>query len=357
MRVQFNPTGTQVRKGLLVARLDLYSDIGTPLYDRHHVYVPVIPEGGYTGKVIDGVPLDQKAYDSWLAKLPHVWQLNPCLCHFITIPELTKLEDIENYSHAVFGKDTLATLNDILVLPKPAHLISPLMRNRGKFSDKQPITIDSVDLVSSINDKFASIVVPLEDDGKAYTVEPQSIDVGASAIDRDAYYGKGQTYIGTANPANATGTLDTIEIWAHLNLTLCEAITAFWISNVSGSEDIYETRDEHAIGSVTAGSAQEFSGIANFDVETDDCIGMYFTVGYIQVDPYGDGAGRWYYEAGDQTAAENQATYWWSGARDGSIYGTGSEAGEARHLIIPEIIGKDLIGETLIKGGANEQVR
>jgi len=62
-------------------RINYYRELADLGYDEHHVQVPVIPEGGYPGKV----PVDRKDYDEWIKGLPEVWQNNPCLNQFIQI--------------------------------------------------------------------------------------------------------------------------------------------------------------------------------------------------------------------------------------------------------------------------------
>ena len=62
---------------------------------EHHVQVPVIPVGGYPGKRdMEGVPIDQKAFDAWLAALPKVWQLNPFCNHSIQFEASATEEEI-----------------------------------------------------------------------------------------------------------------------------------------------------------------------------------------------------------------------------------------------------------------------
>jgi hypothetical protein len=94
MYFSVNHTGCNERKGLVEIRYDLYLDPSDHKYSEHHVQVPVIPAGGYTGKVdVMGQPLNQKDYDKWFATLPRVWQNNPFCCHFCQFePDVTDEE-------------------------------------------------------------------------------------------------------------------------------------------------------------------------------------------------------------------------------------------------------------------------
>lgn len=95
MYFKVNHTGCGERKGLCEVRYDLYLDPTDTGYSTHYVQVPVIPEGGYTGKVDEfGVPVDQKDYDKWLSSLKTVWQNNPFCCHFCQFEPTVTDEEI-----------------------------------------------------------------------------------------------------------------------------------------------------------------------------------------------------------------------------------------------------------------------
>jgi len=77
-----------VDMGMLNISAELYLEQGDEGYDKyiaeHFVTVPIIPEGGYTGKFNkDGVPVNQTDYDNWIKSLPTVWRLNPFCTHSI----------------------------------------------------------------------------------------------------------------------------------------------------------------------------------------------------------------------------------------------------------------------------------
>ena len=146
-----------------------------------------------------------------------------------------------------------------------------------------------------------------------------AIDIGAAATDRSASIAA-RTYVAKENPANATGTIDTVEIWADINLSNCEVATFFVVSGNNLS-----TRDSEIIGTVTSGSKQTFSGLS-MDVETGDYIGTFYTSGgWIEVNTSG-GTGMWYGGSGvDYIPCTNQV-FTSAGGYTLSLYGTGTEA-------------------------------
>ncbi len=308
MYVKFNPTGTHIRNGWLKVRFDLYPDVASQTYASQ--YVPHF----------DREPTKEELADrSKLALIPTHLELNPCLCHFITVPEFFTPEDLENYAYGVFDKDILATLDNLLVLPDSAHMISPLMRNRGRFASKAISARDPADLISTINDRFKSLVVLLEGNGKAQFIEPESIDIGASPIDRPSQGDiSDYTVICTINPANATGILDTVQVWSYSGLSNFRVGTA----TISGSTGT--CRDSTGnLGNIPYGSLQTITG-QSFNVVTGDYIIFYATGGTVEM---GAGAGGdSYYAEGEHIDPSDSATcvtynqVW-------SVYATGTEGG------------------------------
>ena len=101
-----------------------------------------------------------------------------------------------------------------------------------------------------------------------------AIDIGRGADNApDWEQTGGYTIISTTNPANATGTLDVMEIWCYAHDGAGIKIGTF-----SGSGTSYTSRDFESIGAVTQGSKQTFTG-KNCDVVTGDFIGEYGTAG------------------------------------------------------------------------------
>jgi hypothetical protein len=76
-------SGHSVYQIVVALRYDLFLDEGDQGYDQHHVFVPIIPEGGYQGKVDEtGKPVDMDDYQKWFSGLPIQEQNNPFCCHF-----------------------------------------------------------------------------------------------------------------------------------------------------------------------------------------------------------------------------------------------------------------------------------
>ena len=119
-----------------------------------------------------------------------------------------------------------------------------------------------------------------------------TIDIGSPAINRGDSLLSAWTYIDLTNPADYSGKITSVEIYARsgYNLVNCEVATFFL---VSGSN--YSTRGTHTIGAVSGGSKQTFSGL-DIDVEAGDFIGIHFTSGHIEFDTSG-GSGVLYKEA------------------------------------------------------------
>ena len=141
-----------------------------------------------------------------------------------------------------------------------------------------------------------------------------ALDIGPGAIDRATNLIYGYTNIDLANPANALGYLNFIELYFDSNASGVK------VGTFSGSDTHYTPRDYVTIGNVTA-DYQTFSGL-DIDVFSGDYLGIYFSGGALSVDTSG-GLGR-YYKAGDQFGAGLQ-TYTLSASVAISIYGTGVE--------------------------------
>lgn len=146
------------------------------------------------------------------------------------------------------------------------------------------------------------------------------IDIGAAAINRSFSGGGDITLVNKTNPANDSGIIDTIEMWINTQIVNCEVATFYVVSGNNLS-----TRDTHAIGTVTAGSKQTFTGL-NISVQAGDYIGIRFSSGYIEKDNSG-GDGLWSVE-GDKIPCTNVSFSLGEGNII-SLYGTGTtEAAE-----------------------------
>jgi len=143
-----------------------------------------------------------------------------------------------------------------------------------------------------------------------------TITVGPGATDRDSFASAPGTVIAKGNPANASGALTKIELWAYSNITNLKAGTF----SDDGS-DKYTPRDYETIGTVTSGSKQTFTGL-DCDVATGDVIGAYWPANALERCTSG-GAGSMY-KVGDQFGAGQQTYSAYGAGVDISIYGEGS---------------------------------
>ena len=149
-----------------------------------------------------------------------------------------------------------------------------------------------------------------------------AIDIGSLAIARDGWgnIGSGYTRINLDNPANDSGAITSIDIYAlsGYNLSGCIVGTVYLLSGTT-----YKCRDAHEIGDVTAGSAQNFE--VDLDVVEGDYIGVYFTSGYLFFSDLLAGSGYWH-KIGDYIPCTDQTFILFSGGTKGilSLYGTGA---------------------------------
>jgi len=126
------------------------------------------------------------------------------------------------------------------------------------------------------------------------------IDIGMPAIDRAASVLSGYTEVDKNNPANISGTVNKVEIFAVTDNDMANVeVGIFYI--VSG--DNLTTRDSEFIGTVVGGSVQTFD--VDLTVEAGDYIGLYWTGGRLEYDtsePVGD-----WRKSGDNIPCTNAA--------------------------------------------------
>ena len=145
------------------------------------------------------------------------------------------------------------------------------------------------------------------------------IDIGSAAINRAITATIIWTRVVTDNPANGTGTIDTVEIWLGTNGSDVEVATF-----IHEGSNVFSTRDSEIIGAVTSGSKQTFSGLA-MDVTSGDYLGIYGSAGSIEYDFSGYN-GIWTKE-GDFIPCTSE-TFGAGTAETISLYGTGGIAGD-----------------------------
>lgn len=145
-----------------------------------------------------------------------------------------------------------------------------------------------------------------------------SIDVGAPCIDRSSGLGD-YTLVGIDNPANASGTIDYICIYALSTMSSIEV--ASFIdegSNVLSTNGVVALVNS-SVGENTYNAPGDFTA---FNISAGEYIGIKY-IGSIEVATSG-GGGVWY-KAGDNIPASS-VTFSWIANYIFSLYATGTEA-------------------------------
>ena len=130
--------------------------------------------------------------------------------------------------------------------------------------------------------------------------------IGEEAINRSSIVTEGTTVINKGNPAQASGTVKLIAIWASYSIRGVEVATFYEVSTGR-----YSTRDTQSIsGTVYAGSRREYA--VNLNVQKGDLIGIHFTSGHIEK-AYSGYSGLWI-KNGDYIPCTNMSFSFQSGS-------------------------------------------
>jgi hypothetical protein len=275
---------------------------------------------GYPGKLNpNGTPKNQAAYDAWMVTLPKVWQLNPFHTHFVYFdPDFTEAEvkaeidyHLPNFYRAF--QDAWDTVpggmrHGFAVEKRIAPVRYEELDKPEIFVLRKAQCLEKIATLQSITSSPTRI-----DGGKTFPAT--TIDVGPGATSRATGTSQTQTSIDLTNSANATGTLDTFEVWIY-----GDAATGVKMGTFSGSGTDYDDRDYFTWGNVASGSKQTSTG-QSVDVSTGDYLGIYLGTSYVMVDTSG-GSGR-YSVAGDKFGS-GSATYTLNANQVISIYATGA---------------------------------
>lgn len=128
-----------------------------------------------------------------------------------------------------------------------------------------------------------------------------AIDVGPGATTRSTAYSGGNTAVDKGNPANDTGTIDSVEIYAVTDNMLNTEVALFYV--VSG--DNLSTRSNALLGTVVKGSKQTFTGLT-LACTASDYLGVYWSSGSLYTGSSG-GAGVWRTFGTDKIPCTNEA--------------------------------------------------
>ena len=200
-------SGCCERNGSVQVRFDLFLEPTDPRYLDTYIQVPDIPEKGYPFA-------DSKlSEEAWLDSLPKKWQLNPFHSHFVYFdPDVTDEEikaemdfHLPNFYAAYqrYDDKEQGKMRRGWAVEKR---IRPLRYNEVEDAPNFALRASQVEERISLIPELTTTTTLTE--GKEYPAT--DIDVGAAATDRSGVLGSTNTLIDLTNPANATGTLDTI---------------------------------------------------------------------------------------------------------------------------------------------------
>jgi hypothetical protein len=165
-------------------------------------------------------------------------------------------------------------------------------------------------------------------------IQPQSIDVGVEATNRASYAvlyatigNVYKTWINYGNAANATGTIDTVEIW----LAYTDGAANVRAGSFSlGEGTTFTCRDGQNLGVLASGSKRTVSSLS-IDFNPGDYIGTDCTgaddSGTVAVEASASGGDGVYSATGQFCDASDSASFILSAGDILSLYGTGTEAG------------------------------
>ena len=140
-----------------------------------------------------------------------------------------------------------------------------------------------------------------------------SIDIGSPAINRASYTFPGGTSVLVDNPANETGIISTIQVYAFADAGGLKTGTFY------GSSGSYTCRSFAVLGTVAAGAVRTFTGLS-ISVTVGDLLGCYHSSGNLEMAKVGS-AGA-YNAAGDLFTGTHSYVFY-SGDTI-SIYGSGA---------------------------------
>lgn len=146
------------------------------------------------------------------------------------------------------------------------------------------------------------------------------IDIGAEPIVRDSFADFGITWIDKNNPANASGALHSVKVYAVDDLYGLIVGTFYFVSQ--NDQTTLKCRDSVAIGDVAAGAVRTFTELS-IAVEIGDYIGCYFDppYGWLYLDDSGYG-GVWWIE-GEYIDPNDEIAYKFYPGYAISLYGYG----------------------------------
>jgi len=174
-----------------------------------------------------------------------------------------------------------------------------------------------------------------------------ALEIGAPAIERPATWEAWWTGFNLENPANTSGIIDTIEVWAASNITGFRVGTFYLIS---GND--YKCRDSVVLGDVAAGAKRTFTGLS-LATEAGDYLGCYTSSGTALLERTTTGGAGCMDTAGEHIDPNDQATYTLYAGYTISLYGTGSGIGVEGAIKVSKKIAGIINGVASITGDAS----
>jgi len=327
--VVIEPSGCEEYHGNVRIRYDFFLTPDGYRYEDRHLYVPDwdSPEAqaGYKGKVDEeGIPVNQVQYDKWLDSLPHIWQDSPFHSHFCYFsPDVTDNE-IKSAGLYHLGNFYTAWCDDwVDVQGGMRHGWDVETRIRPIRYDQDPTYLEYDTLKADCEARVAEAKT-LDISKEAgigellgETFPATEIDIGAGAVNRSYYVNLVNAFVDLNNPANETGSLDTIEAWVYTNFS---GFIVGTFNLVSGTT--YECEDSDTIGSITSGAKRTFTGL-DISVTTAGLLGGYKDSGNYEWDKTGY-LGFRYAGFADALVPTTQTNFTGLSSGDAlSFYGTG----------------------------------
>ncbi len=146
------------------------------------------------------------------------------------------------------------------------------------------------------------------------------IDMGVAAVDKDDTASATNTRVMATNPANYTGSITSIDVWAATN------ITGLRVGTFYSNGNNLKCRDSAALSNVTAGSKTTITtnsagSSLYISVVAGDYLGCYYATGTLEATT--SGTGVTYLVSGEYIDAGDETAYTTAAATSLSLYATG----------------------------------
>lgn len=140
-----NKSGTHIHKDFLKVRVDIYPDVESKTYHLHYV------------DKLDRLPTEEEMADKEKFDLiPTHKELNPCLCHFITVnPKITKKQLVREVQQ-LFTTNTISRLDSALSTSNSL-LVNQIMQSKSGNGRKLGKNYKASAIISQVNTQIEDI--------------------------------------------------------------------------------------------------------------------------------------------------------------------------------------------------------